>query len=74
MATLRTAKQICDHGLAPPQERAALDAVAARYTVALPEALAELIDPNDPNDPIARQFIPDVAELYPAAGTRRSDR
>ena len=40
-----------------------LDAVAARYAVALPPALAELIDPNDPHDPIARQFVPDAAEL-----------
>ena len=55
--------QLCDHGLAPPERRAALDAVAARYAVALPPALAELIDPNDPHDPIARQFVPDVAEL-----------
>ncbi len=63
MPTLRTAKHICDHGFAPPDQRAALDAVAARYAVALPPALAELIDPNDVNDPIARQFIPDAAEL-----------
>jgi lysine 2,3-aminomutase len=63
MPTLRTAKQICDHGLAPPERRASLDAVAARYVVALPPALADLIDPNDANDPIARQFVPDTAEL-----------
>jgi len=63
MPTLRTAKQICDHGMAPPERRAGLDAVAARYAVALPPALADLIDPNDPNDPIARQFVPDTAEL-----------
>jgi lysine 2,3-aminomutase len=63
MATLRTPSQLCDHGLAPPERRAALDAVAARYAVALPQALAELIDPNDPDDPIARQFVPDAAEL-----------
>jgi lysine 2,3-aminomutase len=29
----------------------------------LPESLADLIDKNDPRDPIARQFIPDAAEL-----------
>jgi lysine 2,3-aminomutase len=40
-----------------------MQAVAARYAVALPQGLAELIDPNDPNDPIARQFVPDAAEL-----------
>ncbi|HSP50267.1 MAG TPA: lysine-2,3-aminomutase-like protein [Pseudolabrys sp.] len=61
--TLRTSEQFCEHGLAPPEQRAALDAVAARYALALPSALADLIDPNDPHDPIARQFVPDAAEL-----------
>jgi lysine 2,3-aminomutase len=61
--TLRTSAQLCDRGLAPPERQAALDAVAARYGVALPPALADLIDPNDPHDPIARQFVPDIAEL-----------
>jgi lysine 2,3-aminomutase len=63
MTTLRTPAQLCDQGLIPSDRRAALQAVAARYAVALPPALAELIDPNDPNDPIARQFVPDVAEF-----------
>ncbi len=60
MKTLRT----------PPQLRAAglsrggrLEEVAARYAVAIPPALAELIDRADPDDPIARQFVPDDAEL-----------
>jgi len=63
MMTLRTAAQICDHGLAPPERRAALEVVVARYTVALPPVLADLIDHNNPYDPIARQFVPDLAEL-----------
>jgi lysine 2,3-aminomutase len=63
MKTLRNTTQLCEHGLLAPEQRAALDAVAARYTVALPQAMAELIDANDPTDPIARQFIPDMAEL-----------
>jgi lysine 2,3-aminomutase len=63
MTTLRTPTQLCEHGLARPEQRVALEAVAARYAVALPQALAELIDPNDPRDPIARQFVPDAAEL-----------
>ena len=36
--------------------------MAARYAVALPPALAALIDANDANDPIARQFVPDAAD------------
>src|SRR5450759_3212799 len=63
MTTLRTPKQLSEHGLTPPEQRTALDAVAARYAVALPPALADLIDRNDPHDPIARQFVPDTAEL-----------
>lgn len=61
--TLRSAAQLIEQGLAPPEQLAALDAVARRYAVALPPALAALIDPHDTNDPIARQFVPDAAEL-----------
>ena len=37
--------------------------VAARYAVAITPAVADLIDPADPDDPIARQFVPDMREL-----------
>src|SRR5260221_12025762 len=63
MTTLSTPAQLGDRGLIPPDRKAALDNVAARYAIALPEALAQLIDASDPNDPIARQFVPDAAEL-----------
>jgi lysine 2,3-aminomutase len=59
MATLRTPAQFRDAGFAST----ALDAVSARYAVALPGDLAALIDREDPRDPIARQFVPDAAEL-----------
>jgi lysine 2,3-aminomutase len=60
---LRQPAQLVEAGLAPADRRAALDAVAARYAVAITPAMAELIDPADPADPIARQFIPGAAEL-----------
>ena len=41
-----------------------LEQVAARYAVAITPALADLIDPSDPHDPIARQFVPDARELH----------
>jgi lysine 2,3-aminomutase len=63
MTTLRTPTQLCDRGLISSEQRAALEAVAARYAVALPPAIAQLIDRGDPADPIARQFVPDAAEL-----------
>ncbi len=40
-----------------------LEAVAARYAVSLTPDMAELIDPDDPADPIARQFVPRAEEL-----------
>jgi len=61
--TLRTPAQLSDRGLIAPGQRPLFEQVTARYAVALPEALAELIDANDPRDPIASQFVPDVAEL-----------
>ncbi|WP_428426938.1 lysine-2,3-aminomutase-like protein [Pararhizobium sp.] len=66
MTALRSLKTIDDlqgAGLVPAHRRAGLEEVAARYAVAVTPAISALIDPNDPNDPIARQFIPDTAEL-----------
>jgi lysine 2,3-aminomutase len=61
--TLRTVGQLVEAGLAPATSAAALEAVAARYAVAVTPNMAGLIDHADPNDPIARQFIPDEREL-----------
>jgi len=61
--TLRSPTQLCEHGLAEPEQLPALAAVAARYAVAVTPDLDALIDRADPRDPIARQFVPDVAEL-----------
>jgi len=46
-----------------PEAAPALDAVAARYAVAVSPTVAGLIDSADPADPIARQFLPDPREL-----------
>jgi lysine 2,3-aminomutase len=40
-----------------------LEQVAAAFAVAITPTMADLIDPTDPNDPIARQFSPDAREL-----------
>jgi len=61
--TLRSAADLAAAGLVPPDRVAALEKVAARYAVAVTPAIAALIDPADPRDPIARQFVPDAAEL-----------
>ncbi|MDB5620281.1 lysine-2,3-aminomutase-like protein [Tardiphaga sp.] len=62
-ATLRQPSELVAQGLAPEVALADLEKVAARYAVAVTPAVAELIDSNDPNDPIARQYIPSVEEL-----------
>ena len=60
---LHTPSDLVDAGLARRDRLAALEKVAARYAVAITPALARLIDPTDPHDPIARQFVPDAREL-----------
>ena len=43
--------------------QSSLEQVARRYAVAVSPTLLSLIDPNDPADPIARQFLPSLEEL-----------
>jgi lysine 2,3-aminomutase len=40
-----------------------LERVAEQFAVAITDEMAELIDPADPRDPIAAQFVPQSAEL-----------
>src|ERR1700760_2006431 len=40
-----------------------IDDVARKYAVAVSPHLLSLIDPVDPHDPIARQFLPSLEEL-----------
>jgi lysine 2,3-aminomutase len=61
--TLREPAEMVAHGLARAADLADLEKVAARYAIAVTPDLAALIDVNDPNDPIARQFVPTAAEL-----------
>src|SRR5215471_11620332 len=65
---IRSAAALVAGGLAPPEALAALEQVAARYAVSLTPDLAGLIDRSDPRDPIARQFVPDPAELEAGSG------
>ncbi len=61
--TLRTPQDLLDAGLIGADSLDTAADVAARYAVAITPAMAELIDRADPNDPIARQFVPDAREL-----------
>jgi lysine 2,3-aminomutase len=40
-----------------------IEEVQRRYAVAVSPHLLSLVDPADPNDPIARQYLPSLAEL-----------
>jgi lysine 2,3-aminomutase len=61
--TLRSPRALADAGLVSPEHLPALERVAAQYAVAITPAMATLIDSGDPADPIARQFLPSLAEL-----------
>jgi len=61
--TLRTPAELAQAGLIAAAERTGVEAVAARYAVALTPAVVDLMDPTDPLDPIARQYVPSSAEL-----------
>ena len=62
-ATLTSVDDLIAEGLVPSTARESLMRVGDLYAIALNETMAALIDRDDPADPIARQFIPDAAEL-----------
>ena len=66
--TSRTPAELVAHGLARPADLPELEKVAARYAIAVTPAIAELIDPDNPDDPIARQFVPTADELNATLG------
>ncbi len=68
--TARNGRDLADAGIVAPDTVAEIDRVAARSAVAVTPEMAELIDPNDPADPIARQFVPTAAELETAPEER----
>jgi lysine 2,3-aminomutase len=67
-ATLRQPAELVAHGLAPAADLADLERVAARYAIAVTPDIADLIDSENPDDPIARQFIPNARELVEQPG------
>ena len=66
--TLREPIELAARGLAAVGDLPDLERVAARYAVAVTPDMAALIDPDDPDDPIARQFIPSAEELVREPG------
>jgi lysine 2,3-aminomutase len=60
--TLR-ADDLVEAGLIAAERLDAVRRVAEQFAVALTDEVAALIDPADPTDPIAAQFVPSAAEL-----------
>ena len=60
---IRTPEDLVENGLVAPERLAEIERVSERYAIAISPAMSALIDRSDPDDPIARQFVPDGAEL-----------
>lgn len=67
---LRSARDLVCAKLIPVEAREATEHVGEIYPIALNATVLGLIDPSDPSDPIARQFVPDPAELTLSPGER----
>jgi lysine 2,3-aminomutase len=67
--TLRE-KDLVAAGLLAPERAEEVRRVADAFAVALTDEMAALIDPRDPADPIAAQFVPRAAELATAPEER----
>jgi lysine 2,3-aminomutase len=61
--TITTVEALATHGFIAESDQPDLDRVAARYAIAVPSAMAELINRTAENDPIALQVIPSEQEL-----------
>ena len=66
--TFRAIAELARAGLVPAGDAGRLAEVAARYAVAVPPALAALIEPGAAADPIGLQVLPDAGELRLAEG------
>jgi lysine 2,3-aminomutase len=62
--TLRDTAALIGSGLLDPSGREAIEAVAARYAIAITPAMRASIE--TPDDPIGRQFVPSPSELIVA--------
>jgi lysine 2,3-aminomutase len=60
--TLRTVDALLAAGLVNAGEATALEAVAARYAIAISPTMLALLDSANPADPLNRQFLPSVQE------------
>lgn len=66
--SLRTPDDLINAGLVKEIDIQAIEQVAARYSVAIPAYIANLIATASPADVIARQYIPTIQELKALPG------
>lgn len=62
-AEIRRVDDLVARGFVDPARAEAIARVVDRFALAITDDMAALIDPDDPADPIARQFVPDESEL-----------
>ena len=65
---MTTIADLASAGLVDEARTASLERVASRFAVAVPVAMQALIVRGDEDDPIARQFVPDIRELDSHSG------
>jgi lysine 2,3-aminomutase len=61
--TLKATADLVDAGLVGAADAGQIETVSQKYAIALTPTVLSLIDRDDPADPIARQFVPDIQEL-----------
>ncbi|OZB18490.1 MAG: lysine 2,3-aminomutase [Hyphomonas sp. 34-62-18] len=66
--TFRSPSELQSAGLIPAGDLETISRVAEQYVIALPERLADLINRDDPSDPISLQYVPSREELNALPG------
>jgi lysine 2,3-aminomutase len=61
--SLQTLDELLQHDFIKPDDLSALETVIDHFSFKIPAHMQSLIDKTNPNDPIARQFIPTTQEL-----------
>lgn len=62
--SIRTLDALIQHELLDVNDRLALEKVVEQFALSISPQMQQLIDKNNPDDPIAKQFVPSVEELH----------
>lgn len=61
--SIRTLDDLTKNNLINPEELPSLEKVVETFSLSISDQMHQLIDKTNPNDPIAKQFVPSVNEL-----------